>query len=47
MTGIKISIVGICVSLFGLAMATNNIIAISAAAVGLVISIIGCIVKDK
>ena len=47
MKGIKIGIVGICVSLLGIAIAMNNFIAISAASVGLLLSIVGCLVKDK
>lgn len=47
MKGIKIGVVGVCVSLFGIAFATNNFIAISAASVGLLLSIVGCCVKDK
>lgn len=47
MKGIKIGIVGICVSLFGIAFATYDFIAISAASAGLLLSIIGCFVRDK
>ena len=47
MKGIKIGIVGVCVSLLGIAIAMNNFIAISAASVGLLLSIVGCFVKDK
>ena len=47
MKGIKIGIVGVCVSLIGIAFAMNNFVAISAASVGLLISIVGCLVKDK
>lgn len=47
MRGIKIGIVGVCLSLMGIAFAMNNFIAISAAAVGLLLSIVGCFVKDK
>lgn len=47
MKGIKIGIVGVCVSLVGIAFAMNNFIAISAASVGLLISIVGCFVKDS
>ena len=47
MKGIKIGIVGVCVSLLGIALAMNNIITISAASVGLLLSIVGCFVKDK
>lgn len=47
MRGIKIGIVGVCLSLMGIAFAMNNFIAISAASVGLLLSIVGCLVKDK
>ena len=47
MKGIKIGIIGICVSLFGIAFAINNFIAISAASIGLLLSIVGCFIKDK
>ena len=47
MKGIKIGIVGVCVSLVGIAFAMNNFIAISAASVGLLISIVGWFVKEK
>ena len=46
MKGIKVSIVGICVSLLGIAFATNNIIAISGAGIGLLLSFVGCFLKD-
>ena len=47
MKGIKIGIVGVCVNLVGIAFAMNNFIAISAAVVGLLLSIVGCLIKDK
>jgi hypothetical protein len=47
MKGIKIGIVGVSVSLLGIAFAMNNFIAISAASVGLLVSIVGCFVRDK
>ena len=47
MKGIKIGILGVCVSLVGIAFAMNNFIAISAATVGLLLSIVGCFIKDK
>ena len=47
MSGIKIGIVGVCLSLMGIAFAMNNFIASSAASVGLLLSIVGCFVKDK
>ena len=47
MNGIKIGILGVCVGFLGIAFAMNNIITISAASVGLLLSIVGCFVKDK
>ena len=47
MKGIKIGIVGVCVSLFGIALALNNIFAICGGMIGLLLAIIGCVVKDK
>ena len=47
MKGIKIGIVGVCVSLVGIAFAMNNFIAISAASGGLLLSIVGCFIKGK
>ena len=47
MRGIKISIVGVCVSLLGIAYATNIFIAVCGAYIGLLLSIIGCFVKEK
>ena len=46
MKGIKLGIVGICLSLFGIAFATNHIIAISGAALGLIVSFAGYFAKD-
>ena len=47
MKGIKIGIVGVCVSLFGIALALNNFFAICGGMIGLFLAIIGCIGKDK
>ena len=47
MKGIKIGIVGVCVSLVGITFAMNNFIAISAAFAGLLLSIVGYFIKDK
>lgn len=47
MKGIKIGIVGVCVSLVGIAFTMNNFIAISAAFAGLLLSIVGYFIKDK
>lgn len=46
MKGIKIGILGVCVSLLGIAIATLNVIAITGAAAGFLISLIGCFVND-
>ena len=47
MKSIKISIVGVCVSLLGIAFAMNNFIAICGASIGLLLAVVGCFVKDK
>ena len=47
MKGIKIGIVGVCVSLFGIALALNNFFAICIGVLGLLLAIIGCVIKDK
>ena len=47
MKGLKLGIVGVCVSLLGLAFATYDFIAICIAAAGLLLSIIGCCIKEK
>jgi len=47
MKGIKIGIAGVCVSLLGIAFATNNVLAIGGASVGLLLAVAGCFVKDK
>ena len=47
MRGTKISIVGVCVSLLGIAYATNNFIAVCGAYMGVILSIMGCFVKEK
>ena len=47
MKGLKIGIVGICVGLIGLAIATNNVAAIGGTIIGFVLSLIGCFVKDE
>lgn len=47
MKGIKIGIVGVCISLLGMALSTNNAIAYGCAIIGLLISIIGCFIKEK
>jgi len=47
MKGVKISIVGVCVSLLGIACAMNNFIAICAASAGLILSVAGCFIGDR
>ena len=44
MKGIKIGIVGVCVSLLGIAFAMNNFIAICGAAIGFLLALVGCFV---
>ena len=47
MKGIKVGIVGVCVSLLGIAFSTNNVLAYGCAAVGLALAVIGCFMKDR
>ncbi len=47
MKGIKLGIVGICVSLLGIAIGMNNFLAICGAFIGLLLSVACCFVKDK
>ena len=47
MKGIKISIVGVCVSLLSSAFTTNNFIAICGAFIGVLLSVVGCFFNDK
>jgi len=47
MKGIKLGIVGICVSLLGIAFSSFDFIAICVAALGLILAVIGCCVKDR
>ena len=47
MKGIKIGIIGVCVSLLGIAFAMNNFIAICGASIGLLLAFVGYFVKDK
>ena len=47
MKGIKLGIVGVCVSLLGMAFAADSPDAIFYAGVGLFLAIIGFFVKDK
>ena len=42
MRGIKLGILGICISLLGIALSTYNFYAICGAALGVLLSIIGC-----
>ena len=45
MRGIKIGIIGVCVSLLGIAFAMNNFIAICGASIGLLLSFVGFFIK--
>ena len=47
MNNIKLGILGVCLGLFGITVATNNFIAISTASIGLVLSIVGYFRKDS
>lgn len=46
MKGIKLGIVGLCVSLLGIAVATNNVGAIAAAFFGMILSVCGCFIRE-
>ena len=47
MKGIKVGIVGVCLGLLGVAFSTNNVLAYGCATIGVVVSIVGCFIKDK
>ena len=47
MKGIKIGIVGVCISLLGIALSTNNELVYGCATIGVIVSVIGCFVKDR
>jgi len=47
MKGIRIGIVGVCVSMLGIAFAMNNFIAICGASIGFLLSVAGCFIKDQ
>lgn len=47
MKGIKLGILGIAISLLGIALATNRIFATAAAAAGAVMALAGCLVKEE
>ena len=47
MKGIKIGIIGVCVSLLGIAFAMNNFIAICGAYICLMLAFVGCFVNEK
>jgi len=46
MKGIKLGLVGVCVSLLGIAFASNNVGAMAAAFLGTTLAIAGCFIKD-
>ena len=46
MKGIKLGLVGVCVGLFGLSLGTLNFFAICGAALGVILVIAGCFIKD-
>ena len=46
MQGIKVGLLGISIGLLGIAFSTNNIIAMSGCAIGVIISVVGYFVKD-
>lgn len=47
MKGIKMGIVGVCISLLGIALSTNNALAYGCATIGVVVSAVGCFVKNR
>ena len=47
MKGIKLGILGVCVGLLGISLGTLNFFAICGAALGVVLAIAGCFVKDS
>lgn len=47
MKGIKLGILGVTIALLGIAFASNNVLAIGCAAIGVVLAIIGYFWKDK
>lgn len=47
MKGIKLGLFGISLGLVGLSFSTNNFITISLSALGALITLIGCVVKEK
>lgn len=46
MKGIKLGIVGVCVCLLGISLATNNDGAMAAAFIGMILSVCGCFIRD-
>lgn len=47
MNGIRIGILGVCVSLLGIALSTYNFLAICGASIGLLLAFVGCFIKEK
>lgn len=46
MKGTKLCLLGISIALLGISVATNNIVALGAALVGVILNIAGLFVKD-
>jgi len=46
MKGVKVGLLGVCLSLMGLAVASNNIIAIGLGFIGVTVSVAAMFVKD-
>lgn len=46
MKGVKVGLLGVCLSLMGLAVASNNIIAIGLGFIGLAVSVAALFVKE-
>ena len=45
MKGIKFGLVGVCVGILGLSLATNNIFAVCGSLLGVALAIVGCFIK--
>ena len=46
MKGVKVGLLGVCLSLMGLAAATNNVIAVGLGFIGVTVAVAAVFVKD-